>query len=87
MGTASGEAAYHLIPLGYLILYAGLQVGQGLPKGSSVLLGALHTTDLRAGGIVADLIRGVDLVGGGEIPLMIEEFLNLSARHSLVLFC
>jgi hypothetical protein len=84
VGAASTEAGDHLIPFGYLVLYGVLKVGEGLLEVGGELLGALHTVYVPEGRLMADLVGGVDLLGGVEVA----PWLNISwdSQCTTVLF-
>src|SRR5215213_1273763 len=85
----------HLIPLGYQVLDAHLDVGEGVRVDLHELLGTLHATThaLRTSGVVDDQVGGHYLIYEVHIPLVIDlihiasgQGLILLRRHALLLF-
>src|SRR5215210_2066688 len=86
VGAFRTKAADDLVPVGHLVLYGDREVGESVAVGCCVLLCAVYAPCFAEGGIVEDVVGGVELPGGVQIPPLVEHLVKLPAHQGFVVF-
>jgi hypothetical protein len=70
VSAAKRKTGSYLVPFGYLVLYGGLKIGEGIAVHRGVLLGGFNAAYIfRISGVVSNVVSGVYLVCCVQVTL------------------